>query len=208
MKRDFDIEAKTWDMNEARVLMASAVADAMIHVLELSGAETLLDYGAGTGIAAFRLQPLVRQVIAADSSRGMLEVIDEKVKATGAKNVTTVVLDLTKDAAPSGDLRPDVIVSAMTLHHIANTAQFATRLYDLLPSGGKIAVADLDTEAGDFHSDNTGVEHFGFDRAELTKLFSGAGFHGIRIETAYDMLRSTPEGEKHFPIFLLSAHKA
>jgi hypothetical protein len=54
----------------------------------------------------------------------------------------------------------------------------------------------------------TGVEHFGFDRAELTRIFSGAGFQDIRIETAYEFVRPTPGGEKSFPIFLLFAQKA
>jgi SAM-dependent methyltransferase len=168
----------------------------------------LLDYGMGTGTVALRMQPLVRQVIAADSARGMLDVLDEKLKASGTTNVRAVVLDLEHDAAPPGDIRPDVIVSAMTLHHIADTARFAAVLYGLLPVGGRIGLADLDTEGGDFHADNTDVEHFGSDRAELMRIFSGAGFQDIRIETAYECARPTPGGEERFPIFLLSARKS
>ena len=207
MKRDFDAAAKTWDLNDARTRMSTAIADAMIGVLRLSGSEVLLDYGTGTGTVALRMQPLVRQVIAADSSRGMLDVLEEKLKASSTTNVRSVVLDLEHDAAPPGDICPDVIVSAMTLHHIADTARFAAVLCGLLPVGGRIGLADLDTERGDFHSDNTGVEHFGFDRAELRRIFSGAGFQDIRIETAYEFVRPTPGGEKSFPIFLLTAQK-
>jgi ubiquinone/menaquinone biosynthesis C-methylase UbiE len=207
MKRDFDAAAKTWDPNDARTRMSTAIADAMIGVLGLSGSEVLLDYGTGTGTVALRMQPLVRQVIAADSSRGMLNVLEEKLKASGTTNVRTVVLDLEHDAAPPGDIGPDVIVSAMTLHHIADTARLAGALHALLPVGGRIGLADLDTESGDFHADNTGVEHFGFDRTKLTQLFSSAGFQDIRIETAYEFTRPTPSGEKSFPIFLLCAKK-
>ena len=207
-KRDFDTAAKTWDLNEARVRMGTSIADAMVAVLALSGTETVLDYGTGTGIVALRIQPLVRQVIAADSSRGMLDVLDNKVKASGTANVRTVILDLERSNVATDDIHPDVVVSAMTLHHIADTARFAAVLYGLLPAGGKIAIADLDTESGDFHSDNTGVEHFGFDRAELGREFTTAGFQGIEFVTAYNFVRPIPEGdEKRFPIFLLSARK-
>jgi ubiquinone/menaquinone biosynthesis C-methylase UbiE len=207
MKRDFDTAAKTWDLNDARTRMSTAIADAMIGVLGLSGREVLLDYGTGTGTVALRMQPLVRQVIAADSSRGMLDVLEGKLKSSGMTNVRAVVLDLEHDAAPPSDICPDVIVSAMTLHHIADTARFAASLYRLLPVGGRIGLADLDTESGDFHADNTGVEHFGFDRGELKRVFSEAGFQNVRIETAYEFTRPTSDGEKTFPIFLLSARK-
>jgi len=152
MKRDFDTAAKTWDQNDARTPMSLAIADVMIASLKLTGSETVLDYGTATGNVALRFQPLAKQVIAADSSSGMLDVLGEKIKATGVKNVSTLLLDLEKDFLDP-ELHPDVIVSAMTLHHIANTGRFAQVLHAMLPSGGKIALADLDTESGDFHSD-------------------------------------------------------
>jgi len=208
-KRDFDTAAKTWDLNEARVRVGTSIADAMVAVLGLSRNETVLDYGTGTGIVALRMQPLVQQVIAADSSRGMLNVLDDKLKASGTTNVRTVILDLERNDVAADDIHPDVVVSAMTLHHIADTARFAAVLYGLLPTGGRIAIADLDTESGDFHSDNTGVEHFGFDREELSRVFSTVGFKAIQLDTACKFVRPTADrGEKSFPIFLLSARKA
>lgn len=207
MKRDFDTAAKTWDQNDGRMRMSQAIADAMIASLKLSGSETVLDYGTGTGAIALRLQPLAKRVIAADSSRGMLEVLEEKLKTGEAKNVEALFLDLERDAAPR-ELRPDVVVSAMTMHHIADTGRFAKVLHGFLSSGGKIALADLDTESGDFHSDNTGVEHFGFDREALARLFAQAGFTEVHLQTAYELKRPNAAGvEKSYTIFLLVAHR-
>ena len=76
----------------------------------------------------------------------------------------------------------------------------------LLRPGGRIAVADLDTEPGSFHADNTGVHHFGFDRTKLAELAVGAGFDGVTIHTAYRMKKTTAdESTREFPIFLLTA---
>jgi cyclopropane fatty-acyl-phospholipid synthase-like methyltransferase len=208
MKRDFDTAAKTWDQDDARTRMSTAIADAMLASLDLQGTETVLDYGTGTGIVAFRLQPHAKQVLAADSSRGMLEVLADKAAVKGVTNVQGLLLDLEHEK-PGSDIRPDSIVSAMAMHHIADTRRFAKALFDLLPVGGKIALADLDTEAGDFHSDNTGVQHFGFDRDALKQLFAGAGFTDIQFQTAFWINRPTAAGvEKSYTIFLLVARKS
>src|SRR5512145_640917 len=168
MKRDFDTAAKTWDANAERVRMSETIAAAMRVALDCSGTETLLDYGTGTGTVALGLHPFVKRVVAADASRGMLDVLNAKISTLG--------LDLEHDGALPEGIRPDVIVSAMTLHHISDTARFVALLHASLPLGGKVAIADLDTEDGDFHSDNTGVEHFGFDRGALMQLFFAKGF--------------------------------
>ena len=94
------------------------------------------------------------------------------------------------------------------MHHIADTGRFAKALYGFLSSGGKIALADLDTESGDFHSDNTGVEHFGFDREALARVFAQAGFTEVHLQTAYELKRPNAAGvEKSYTIFLLVAHR-
>lgn len=207
MKRDFDTAAKTWDKDDARTRMSLAIADAMIASLSLQGNETVLDYGTGTGTVAFRLQPHAKQVLAADSSQGMLDVLAEKAQATGVTNVKGLLLDLEREK-PASELRPDVVVSAMAMHHVADTGRFARVLHDMLTADGQVALADLDTESGDFHSDNTGVEHFGFDRDALTKVFTDSGFSDIRFRTAYSITRPNAAGiEKTYTIFLLLARK-
>ncbi len=191
--------------NDARTRLSRAIAECMIDTLNLTGSETLLDYGTGT--IALRLQPLVQQVIAADSSRGMLEVLDGKIKLASLNSIRTLLLDLEHSGAEA-DIQSNIIVSAMTLHHIADTARFASALYGLLAENGQLAIADLDTEAGEFHPDNTGVEHFGFDRAALSRVFSDTGFQSVHAATACEITRPTQTGEeKTYSIFLLSARK-
>ncbi|MDY8134276.1 class I SAM-dependent methyltransferase [Aquimarina sp. 2201CG5-10] len=64
----------------------------------------------------------------------------------------------------------DSIISSMTLHHINNVDELFKTFYTLLNDKGTIAIADLDTEDGSFHTTDTGVFHHGFDRKEFKKL--------------------------------------
>jgi len=208
MKRDFDREASTWDENPERLRRGLAIADAMAAWLQLRGDETVLDYGTGTGVVALRLAPRVGQVLCADSSRGMLDVLEGKIAAAGLKNARTLLLDLEQASQP-GLPTLDVLVSSMTLHHIADTAALARRVHTLLRPGGRIAVADLDSEPGDFHWDNTGVAHFGFDRVHLEQVFRDAGFSSVATTTATAMTKMTAAAvEKQFTIFLLTGCRA
>jgi hypothetical protein len=71
-----------------------------------------------------------------------------------------------------------------------------------------LAVADLDTEDGSFHGDNTGVRHLGFDRRHLGALLRNAGFSSVRDTTAATMVREVAGGgSRSFPVFLLIAGK-
>jgi hypothetical protein len=75
-------------------------------------------------------------------------------------------------------------------------------------SGGYFCVADLDVDNGQFHGDNTGVFHFGFDRAAMRKLFVQAGFDDVRDLSAAEVVKPSVNGEmKRFAIFLMAGRK-
>jgi len=204
VKLDFDSAAKEWDSNEPRLKLTLTLADAMLGELALDGTQTVIDFGAGTGVIALKLAEHAQKVIAADSSTGMLDVIKEKTHAAGIDNIDTLLFDI-EESAPAG-LAADAIVSSMALHHIENTAKAASMFHAILRPGGRIAIADLDSENGDFHQDNTGVAHLGFDREKLASVFAAAGFTNIEFKTAYIMTKPIADGTmKDFPIFLMTA---
>jgi ubiquinone/menaquinone biosynthesis C-methylase UbiE len=201
----FDKAAKTWETSP-RIMLADAVFTAMKKNISFNADAVAADYGAGTGLISLALAPLVKAVTAIDTSYEMLEVLKEKASRSGLKNITAVQADI--DEKTIRDLRFDVIVSSMTLHHMESTADAVSVFYSILNENGTIAIADLDKEDGAFHTDNTDVHHFGFDRDELKIIFEKAGFRNIRFDTAYLMEKISSSGEaKKFPVFILIADK-
>lgn len=197
---DFDAKAKGWDEVPGRRERANAVAAAIREQVRLSVKMSALEYGCGTGLLSFALQPYLGKIILADSSAGMLEVVKEKIAASGVKNMSPLLLDLSRD--PLSAQRFHFIYSLMTLHHIPNTADILQKFQALLEPGGILCIADLDKEDGTFHDQDHG-EHHGFDREELRDMLIRAGFEKIHFSTPYKMQK----GSNIYPLFLASGEK-
>jgi ubiquinone/menaquinone biosynthesis C-methylase UbiE len=205
-KRDFDKKAAEWDANPGRVKLAQEVADAIIREAKPSRNMDVLDFGCGTGLVTLRLQPLVRTIRGVDSSRGMLDVLEDKIRTIGIANVRTCLVDFENSGCMEG--RFHLLVSSMTLHHVQDTAGLFKQWYESLLPGGLLCFADLDAEDGSFHKDNTGVFHKGFDRQHLKELLLSAGFHDVHDTTATTMTMDAEEnGKREFPVFLIVAKK-
>jgi ubiquinone/menaquinone biosynthesis C-methylase UbiE len=205
-KRDFDKAAETWDEQPAHLRRAHAIAEAIQRQVALSPDIRAMDYGAGPGLLTLEIRPRVRSVTAADSSPGMLSVLKRKVAERGITNVSTLLLDLEKEPGPERAF--DLIVSSMVLHHVEDTARILGEFHRMLAPGGILAVADLDAEDGTFHTDKTGVQHFGFDRRRLKELLEKAGFTGIEAVTAVTIPREIAPGTvRSYPVFLVTARK-
>ena len=204
-KRDFDKEAATWE-TPPRVKLASDVAGAILRQLQLSRDMDVLDFGCGTGLVTLPFNALVHSITGVDSSKGMLEVFESKIRKQQVDNVKTRYLDLTK-----GDVVGDhyhAVVSSMTLHHVKDTQKLLEHFYGALLPGGQIAIAELDEEGGRFHDNNDGVFHFGFNRKKLGGLFVDAGFTGVQFTTAAQMKKTGLDGQDRvFDVFLLTGRK-
>lgn len=206
MNNHFDQAAALWDQDEQKVRMAESIAGVMIRNLNLKPDQVVMDYGTGTGLIALKLRPHVRQVLAVDTSQGMLDKLKEKLARMKIVNVEV----LKASVEDGNDHFPavDVIISSMTLHHIQDTAKVAKEFWMALKPGGQIAIADLDEDNGEFHSDPNSARHNGFNRPELQKVFESTGFKEIEFHEAYTRIKFLKNGkEKEFTIFLMTANK-
>jgi len=198
----FDERARDWDTPDRRQ-RAEEVAEAIRSSVSISPTMRAIDVGAGTGLLGLALAGDVGEVVLAEPSSGMLEVVREKLAAGGPRNVTAVRLDLTSDPPPGDPF--DLVVSLLVLHHLEDTGAALAAIWRLLRPGGRIALADLDAEDGSFHDpDAEGIHHQGFERDALAGLARAAGFVDVELRTATEIER---EGRR-FPVFLLVARRS
>jgi ubiquinone/menaquinone biosynthesis C-methylase UbiE len=205
-KRDFDKEAASWDEHPARIKLANDIANAVLNYIVLKPDMDALDFGCGTGLLTIELQPLVHSITGIDSSRGMLDIFDTKIAKLKLTNVRTQLVDLEKGDTLAGNYH--LIVSSMTLHHIKEIKPLFDQFYNIITPAGYLCIADLDLDDGQFHDDNTGVFHFGFDRTTLRKTFTEAGFDNVQDLSAAQVAKPTRNGEmRQFTVFLMTGQK-
>jgi len=186
-------------MNSKRVKNARSIAELIVKNIELSPTMEVMDFGAGTGLLSFFVAQKVAKIVAVDNSPSMLEEFDKKSVEFDSKT-EILEIDLSKQ---SMDRKFDGIISSMTIHHLEDTKALFSKFYEMLEKDGFIAIADLDSEDGSFHSDNTGVYHYGFDRKELEVIAKEVGFSKITFETA--SIIEKPQCD--FSVFLMTAVK-
>jgi predicted TPR repeat methyltransferase len=160
----------------------------------------VMDFGAGTGLICAQVAPHVGRVYAVDVSAAMLEQLTAKPELQG--KVEPMHVDILTTPLPH---KVDLIVSAMAMHHVDDTDRLLQAFADHLAPGGKVALADLDSEDGSFHPPDTeGVYHHGFDRDALRAQLAAHGFSDIDFTTAVEVDR---DGER-YPVFLVTATRA
>ena len=195
----FKNKSKSWDMSSMRVQNAKSIADLILKNIVFSDTMEVMDLGAGTGLLSYFIAPHVSKIVAVDNSPSMLN--EFKNKASEFDSETEIIeADISKD-----DLNRtfDGIISSMTIHHVEDTKALFSKLYAMLNENGFIAIADLDTEDGSFHSDNAGVFHYGFDRKMLENIAKEVGFKNIR----FDLASTINKPQATFTVFLMTASK-
>jgi ubiquinone/menaquinone biosynthesis C-methylase UbiE len=201
MANPFDARATSWDGDPGRLQLADHLFSALDQRLPLRPEWTALDYGCGTGLLTLALASRLRRVLAVDSSRGMLDVLEHKIDALGLPHVDTLHADFEHAPLPDGPF--DLIASAMTLHHVGRIGSLFQSFSRLLAPDGRLALFDLDVEDGTFHATPDGVRHNGFHRDDLARALADAGFQDVDFTTATRI-------EKHgraYPVFLATARR-
>lgn len=198
MQDYFKEKSKDWDSGSIRVNGAKKIADSIAEKIELHNKMDIIDFGVGTGLLGFEIAKSVKKVHGVDTSNSMIEKLKEK--NTPELSIESYCQDIIKNPL---NKTFDGLVSSMTLHHIEDLKAFFETIYKNINEDGFIAIADLEIEDGTFHSDNTGVFHFGFDENELCKVVLEVGFKDVEFIN----INTINKPEKDFGIFLLTAKR-
>ena len=200
MSRDFfEHKADIYDKDGNRVSNVDNIANAVIKNVSLDRKMHLMDFGSGTGLLLERIAPFVRKITAIDISKSMIDQLDKK------RDSLSCEIDIREIDLVSEDITDtfDGIISSMTMHHVKDIEAMFVKFYSLLNDDGIIAISDLDKEDGSFHTEDTGVYHFGFDRDAIATAAKQAGFREVEVVDASIVHNSRGE----FPVFLLTAKK-
>ncbi len=190
-------KAGDWDSYQSRTDNLDNISASIVNSISFDKTMHIMDFGSGTGMLLERIAPHVGKITAVDISPSMNAKLQEK------RDKISCEMDIAEIDLVNADMDTqfDGIISSMTMHHIENIGAMFRKFRSMLKDGGFIAIADLDLEDGSFHTDDTGVKHFGFDRGELSKAASDAGFKEVQVSSASVVHR--PNGD--FPVFLLTA---
>ena len=193
----FAAKAKDYDNEKSRTQNVSTIAQTILQEVSFSKEMNIMDFG--TGLLLSEIAPYVGKITAVDISSAMTEVLKSKKEEIKC-SLQIVQMDLTKEPL---DKKFDAIISSMTIHHIEDTLSLFKKFHSLLQDNGTIAIADLDTENGSFHTEDTGVFHYGFDRNEFVKMVENAGFKDIKIQNSSTIVKPNA----NYSVFLLTAKK-
>lgn len=199
MSQRFDNASKEWDKNTLVQTLSENIGSTMLRYVNFNPMDRVLDFGAGTGLLIEKIKEQVAHIDAVDTSEGMLHELSKKEHLKS--KVTPICQNILE--APLNQ-HYNVIVSAMAMHHVKETTTLLKTFYSHLTPGGVLAVADLNSEDGTFHQDNTGVEHFGFDKETLKEQLMMCGFSDISFVTACKLEKEN----KTYEVFLLCAKRA
>jgi len=195
----FENKSKTYNKDSKRVRNVQTIANGIIDKISYSKDMHIMDFGSGTGLLSIEIAPYVGKITGIDMSKSMNEELQAN-KDLVACDLEILELDLSKSDI---DKKFHGIISSMTLHHVEDIVELFKKFHSMLNEGGTIALSDLYTEDGSFHSEYTGVFHFGFDEEFILKCAVEAGFKQLEIHE----VSVAKKPHKDFPIFLLTGLK-
>ncbi|MEA3353723.1 MAG: class I SAM-dependent methyltransferase [Campylobacterota bacterium] len=198
----FNKLAQEWDSKPARIEGAMTFVDKILEDIDTDiKSFNILDYGSGSGLVSFGFANKAYKITGLDNSEEMVKVYNNKAFTIGLDNILSRKHDINKEELEENIY--DLVVTNMTMHHINDIDIFIKKLSSSLKNDGYIYIADLISEDGTFHSDNTGVEHFGFDMEVVKNTFLNSGLKDVSIE----ILHTIDKPHKSFDIFIVRGRK-
>ena len=137
----------------------------LLRQLDLTSLERVMEVGPGEGELLALLAAQFKNVIALDNAAEMLSRARSTVAAEGLDNVHFILGDTHK--ALELDLRCDLILFDMVLHHLPSPHEAFQHAQALLNEGGMLLIVDLCQHDQDWVKDSCGDLWLGFDAQDM-----------------------------------------
>ena len=203
---NFDDEAKDWDNDPKKTERAIVFAKEINDFIKPDKTLNALEFGCGTGLLSFQLKDYFNTITLADTSDGMIKVLQDKIIKEGVENFKPLHIESLESDLKINKF--DAIYTLMTLHHIPDVNNIVKVFNSILKRGGYLCIADLVKEDGSFHSDHDNFDgHNGFDRNELSATLSNNGFNIEFYKICFEIEKEMGNKSKKYPLFLMICKK-
>lgn len=143
------LRPKNWDDHvEHLAEMAQSpgfqrLRDLIVEQAQPRSAETVVDVGAGTGLLALHLAPMVAQVVAVDISPPMCTYLERQAATLGFDNLDVVCASAHELPLPPRSA--DLVVSNYCFHHLsdADKRRALRKTFEVLRPGGRLVLGDM-----------------------------------------------------------------
>ncbi len=202
---NFDIEAVNWD-SEERIKRAEVIADEILKSIEIKEQYIAMEFGCGTGLISFNLYDKFKHVMLVDTSKGMIDILVEKIQEAKIKNMTPLKMEINDEVAFTNKF--DVIYTSMALHHIVDIETTLKSLYKLMNNNGYLCIVELTEDDGSFHKLEEDFDgHNGFNQSELKKVLEKIGFRDVRTSIFYNDNKIIDDLKINYSLFIMVARK-
>lgn len=181
MANNWDDIAQSWDSEASTHIYADKAFESLLKFVDVKG-KHILDFGCGTGLLSQRLSPMVKDIVALDSSEAMIEQLDRKE----LPNVEPVVDMLTRGLVamhPAFRAQFDVVVASSVCSFVPSYSEVADIVYSLLNEGGYFVHWDWLSDVD---------EPGGMTIAHTEQVLTSVGFSQVEVSTPFEI--DTPNG--------------
>ena len=182
MANSWDDYAADWDSEPSALLYADKAFESLQQVVDIQNLK-VLDFGCGTGLLSQKLSPVVKDIVALDSSEAMIEQLDGKQ----LHNVEPVVDSLTRGLVamhPAFRHQFDLVVASSVCSFLPNYSDVADIVFSLLDRGKYFVHWDWFSEQG---------EAGAMTPTHVLQVLSSVGFDEVEVTTPFSI--DTPSGK-------------
>jgi len=180
MTDSWDDYADEWDSNEDAILYSKKAFKTLVDQVSLVGLN-VLDFGCGTGLLTEQISPLANKIVALDTSKEMVSVLNNK----NLPNVTTLSEPLSEDTInkkTSLQKKFNLIVASSVLGFIPEYKSTLIILKSLLASDGILVQWDWLSPSNE--------SDFGLSEEKVESAYKEAGFKLISIKKPFSLTSS------------------